>query len=223
MSIGIVCGASGAMLTTHHVLVLGFSGLAALSIGLGLNELLSFRAQNLFLLHEHAAARARLRNTRPQVLAEVAGCLEAQGVLRGDAEAVVRTLGRYEAAFVEGLYLPQACQTLMPASPAELTKWAPLVTEAFSTFLAVLIVGALPLLGSVLVFAGDPAREGAAFATFYALAAAALFTLGALKSCFYGVAWYVAGGQTFVVGLACGAAGFAAGVLTQRPLEGAPS
>ena len=52
MCIGVVCGAAGAQLTTRRILVLGFSGLVSLSIGVGINEFLAFRAQNLYLLSE---------------------------------------------------------------------------------------------------------------------------------------------------------------------------
>jgi hypothetical protein len=59
-----------------------------------------------------------------------------------------------------------------------------------------------------------------AFVVFYVLAGAILFALGALKSCFYGVHWYTAGFHTLLVGLACGAAGWATGSSVSLSMRG---
>ena len=211
LGIGVVTGAAGAHLTTQHVLILGFSGLTALSIGLGINEYLSYRAQNLFLLNEYLASREAL--TSPKRTDELLGVAEdmvERGVSMADAQAVTEVLSKYENFFLEFVYIPLKTQQLMPPAE-ELLQIKPLVAEAFSTFLAVLVIGALPLLGSVVAYSGDEERECLAFYVFYFLAGAILFTLGALKSCFYGVSWYSAGVAQLSVGIACGIAGFGAG------------
>lgn len=211
MGIGIVCGAAGANLTTYHVLVLGFSGLAALSIGLGINEFLSFRAQNLFLLNEYVAQRELLELRRDDEIRGVVDLLVVKGVERADAESVVTTLSKYNDFFLNDFFMPIKAQQLMLTPPSQLLEIWPLIAEACSTFLAVLAIGALPLLGSVAAYAGKESREQLAFIVFYVLAALILFVMGALKSCFYGVKWYTAGIQTLAVGLACGLAGFLTG------------
>ncbi len=210
LGIGVVTGAAGAHLTTQHVLILGFSGLTALSIGLGINEYLSYRAQNLFLLNEYLASREALLTKRSEELLGVAEDMVERGVSQSDAQTVTNILAKYENFFLEFVYIPLKTQQLMPPAE-ELLQIKPLVAEAFSTFLAVLVIGALPLLGSVVAYSGDEERECLAFYVFYFLAGAILFTLGALKSCFYGVSWYSAGVAQLSVGIACGIAGFGAG------------
>ena len=129
-----------------------------------------------------------------------------------DADLVVRTLARYPNFFLEEMLLPQRSQAYMlGGGPADLLESGPVLKEAFSTFLAVLVVGALPLLTSVAAFAGEAENEAAAFTVFYVAAGVILFVLGALKSCFYGVRWYTAGLCNLAVGLACGFGGFVTG------------
>lgn len=211
MGIGIVCGAAGATLTTHHVLVLGFSGLAALSIGLGLNEFLSFRAQNIYLLNEYVTQRTQLENHRDSELASVVEIFVGKGVAQQDAENVVRTLAKYENVFLTDVYMPQKTGQLVTTPAEELLELSPLASEAFSTFLAVLVIGALPLLGAVAAYAGNEDNERQAFTVFYVMAALILYTMGALKSWFYGGRWYTTGLSTLLVGFACGLAGFVTG------------
>lgn len=210
LGIGIVTGAAGAHLSTQHVLILGFSGLTALSIGLGINEFLSYKAQNIFLLNEFAASKNALLKTRQNELSEIIFEMVERGVERTDAQTVTELLSKYENFFLEYMYMPLKRQHLMPPTE-ELLQIKPLISEAFSTFLAVLVVGTLPLLGSLVAYSGDEERENLAFTVFYLMAGAILFTLGALKSYFYGVSWYSAGFEQLSVGVACGIAGFGAG------------
>ena len=104
---------------------------------------------------------------------------------QSDAQTVTNILAKYENFFGVRVHSVKTQHVLPPAE--ELLQIKPLVAEAFSTFLAVLVIKALPLLGSVVAYSGDEERECLAFYVFYFLAGAILFTLGALKSCFYGV------------------------------------
>ena len=192
------------------MLVLGFSGLAALSVGLGLNEFLSFRAQNLFLLAEYTYRRSQLVSRRVEELRAVVDSFELKGVARADAEQAVGLLAKYEDFFLEEVYLPIKSETLLTAPPHELNRVAPLVSEAFSTFLAVLVVGAIPLLGASVAHGRGHGTLGT-YLVFYGMAGSILFTMGALKSGFYGVGWVSAGLATAMVGLACGGAGYVTG------------
>jgi len=217
LCIGIVCGATGASFSTRHVLILGFSGLLALSLGLAMNEFLSVRSHNRFLKAELTSHSRLFREHEAEEKSSVVDVMVSKGVSEADAETVVETLAKYENYFLEHVLLPIKIQQIVP-SQEELESTSPLLAEAFAMFLSVLVVGSLPLFIALLTLisgcgGGDCATQTpqSVVKMIFAVSLLILFGLGASKSFFSGMSWLVLGVENVLVGLICGIAGYTAG------------
>jgi len=224
LCMGVVCGAVGSALSIHHILALGFSGLVALSLGLGVNEFLSVRAHNLYLATERGVNQEALRTHPEEELRAVEEYMLSRGVQAADAREVVQRLAKYETYFLENMLLPVKTQQLMPPQE-ELRATGPYIAEAFAMFLAVLTVGAAPLIMAAITLAPECSVDSCsaslqrrAIVVFCITSLVLLFMLGGVKSRFYAVPFALAGLENLGIGLICGLAGLGTGVIVSRAL-----
>jgi VIT1/CCC1 family predicted Fe2+/Mn2+ transporter len=199
----VVAGVKGGDLSASVVLILGGANLIADGFSMGVSNFLGLRAERQQL------ARARLEEQRHVELVpegereEVRQIFAAKGFEGADLERVVEVITADRDLWV-GTMLSEELG-LGGAKPHPLRAGG-------ATFLAFVLVGALPLAA----FAVDAILPGGlehAFAWSAAMTGVAFFAVGSLKARFVEQAWQRAGLETLAIGGAAAALAYGAGAL----------
>ncbi|CAN0117381.1 unnamed protein product [Ectocarpus sp. 4 AP-2014] len=207
-SFAVVAGASGGGLGTQAVLIVGVSSIVADGLSMGLGEYLSSKAMNEYMDIERKREEWELANHREGEVENMVDTYMRRGMSREDAQEVSARLAKYDDCFVDAVMVAEGVGSSMFASPP--LDEAGSIREGIVTFGSFAISGIVPLLSyalSPLVSAsgssGNPVSQGVLFLWACLLTAAALFSIGVVKSTFVSRSWFGSGMETLVLGGCC--------------------
>jgi VIT1/CCC1 family predicted Fe2+/Mn2+ transporter len=206
----VVAGVQGAELSSAIVLILGLANLLADGFSMGVSNLLGSRAD------AQLTERARSMEERHIALApegereEVRQIFAAKGV-EGDAlEHVVEAITRDRRLWVDTMLREELGLQVDVPSP-----WR----AGLVTFVAFVIVGAIPLLSYVALWLA-PDLGFQPFAWSCALTGSAFFAVGAAKARFVGQRWFTSGAETLFLGGVAAALAYGVGVALRGLAQG---
>jgi len=215
-SFAIVAGATGGDLPSQVVLILGFSNIFADALSMGVGEYLSSVAHNDWVLTERNREAWEMDNYPGGEIEEMVQIYTERGMGEEDAREVVERMAKYKDFFVDvmmaeelGLQVPDENHRL------ESFKEGAIMFSSFAFF------GALPLLGYVIIplfFPHLPSDN--LFLCACVITGSVLFLLGSIKSIFSTTHWVIAGGETLLLGGACGAVAHIIGEKIKEQLSG---
>lgn len=202
----VVAGATGAGLESRVVIILGVANLVADGFSMSVSNYLGSKAER------QQQERARRQEARQIALLpegereEIRQIYAAKG-LEGEAlDTVVEAITANREVWLDTMVTEELGFSLSGGSP---------VRAAWTTFIAFVSLGALPLVVYVVQDAGG-AEISAPFAWSAALTALAFFSVGTLKSRFVDQAWWRAGFETLAIGGAAAALAYVVGILLQN-------
>ncbi len=198
----VVAGATGAGLSNGVVVIMGLANLFADGFSMGVSNFLGSRAA------AQQRERARRREERhieryPEgEREEIRQLFAAKGFAGDDLERIVEVITGDRERWIETMMTEELGFARDDTSP---------IRAALATFVAFLIVGALPLS----VFVVDALAPGAIsqpFAWSAVLTAIAFFGVGSLKARIVDLTWWRSGLETLLIGGAAAAIAFLVGV-----------
>lgn len=195
----LIMGMAGAAAEPRTLLLTGVAGLLAGAFSMAAGEYVSVRSQREVFEYQIGLEREELEEYPQAEADELALIYETKGFERDDARRLAQTLIADPERALDTLAREE-----LGLNPDELgSPWG----AASASFLAFAVGAVIPLLPFVL---GEGAR---AFAASIALAAAALFGVGATLSLFTGRSAFASGLRMLAIGAAAGAATYAIGSL----------
>ena len=201
----VVAGARGANLSNSVVVILGVANLLADGFSMAVSNYLGTRAER----QQRDRARTIEENHIDVVpegeREEIRQLFAAKGFSGDDLERVVDVITADRERWVD---------TMMSEELGYGTDAGNPLRAAASTFVAFVVIGALPLAVYV-VDAIAPGDVAYPFAWSAALTAIAFFTVGALKARVVAQRWWRAGLETLAVGGAAATVAYVVGVLLQ--------
>ncbi|CAM9103983.1 unnamed protein product [Ectocarpus sp. 6 AP-2014] len=207
-SFAVAAGASGGGLGTQAVLIVGVSSIVADGLSMGLGEYLSSKAMNEYMDIERKREEWELANHREGEVENMVDTYMRRGMSREDAQEVSARLSKYDDCFVDAVMVAEGVGSSMFASPP--LDEAGSIREGLVTFGSFALSGIVPLLSyalSPLISAsgssGEPVSQGVLFLWACLLTAAALFSIGVVKSTFVSRSWFGSGMETLVLGGCC--------------------
>jgi VIT1/CCC1 family predicted Fe2+/Mn2+ transporter len=200
----VVAGVQGAALDETVVIILGIANLVADGFSMAVSNFLGSRAERQRRERARRDEERQIREHPEGEREEIRQIFAAKGFAGEDLERVVEVITADRATWTDTMMSEEL--GFGPSEPNE-------VRAAASTFVAFLVVGALPLLvyfyDLIVTEVADP------FAWSAAMTGVAFFAVGALKSRFVDQAWWRSGAETLAVGGLAAALAYAAGVLLQ--------
>jgi DNA damage-binding protein 1 len=198
----------GAGLPTSIIVVIGLSHLVACGLSMGIGDVLSVQSENDLTRNERRRAMWELRNYPEGEVEEMIELYEAKGIERSDAELVIRTLAKYQDAFVDIQMIEQL--NLQPETPDREAQLGGVVTLC-----SFVLFGFVPLLPQVLaLLPGVEIADSAQLATSSVLAVVTMFIIGAIKSRVVGTeSWYWSGVVMASLGSLAAMGGFGMGYI----------
>ena len=195
----IVSGVAGAGLSSGVVIVLGIANLIGDGFSMAAANFLGCRAEQQRLDQARRTEAQHIRQYPEGEREEVRQILESKGFAGDSLDQAVETITANEQLWINTMLQTELGLTLELANP-----WK----AAVVTFVAFLVVGAIPLMSFVVdyAFASQSVRP---FVTSTVLTAIAFFAVGAVKARYVAARWYWSGLETlFVGGIAAGLAWF---------------
>ena len=206
----VVSSVAGAGLASGIVIILGLANLLADGFSMAAGNFLGTRAEN-------QAARKARREEEEEIEAhpegereEVRQIFAAKGFEGETLEKVVEVITADKKQWVEVML--QEEHGMVPDRPSA-------IRAALATFLAFLVIGAIPLL-AYLVNLLDPQLVPHPFLPACLLTGTAFFAVGALKSRFVDQHWALGGAETLGVGALAAGIAYGIGVLLRPLAEG---
>lgn len=186
----VVAGVAGAGLRTSIVLILGAANLVADGFSMAVGNFLGLRSEHQRRAEAERREREHLRLIPEGEREEVRQLLGRKGFRGEDLERAVRVITADEDRWVAYMMTEELGFPHQEPDPYR---------AAGSTFLAFVVVGAVPLVA----FVGDLIAPGAVSAPFVwsaVLTGVAFFLVGAVKSRFVVQPWWRSGGETLLLG-----------------------
>jgi VIT1/CCC1 family predicted Fe2+/Mn2+ transporter len=194
-SFAICSGAAGGGLSTHVVLVLGFSTAMANGLSMGLGDALSAQAEQELVMQERQREFWEYDHYKQGEIEEMIDLYKERGMSHDDAKRVIELIADHRAFFVDvmtveelGLQLPEE----------DKNPWK----EGFITFVSFVVFASLPLLGFIVFpWLFPKMSPDALFQAACGVTALALFLLGSVSAMFSAKKWYWGGLQMCSTGL----------------------
>ncbi len=200
----VVAGVQGAELDETVVIILGIANLVADGFSMAVSNFLGSRAERQRRELARSDEERQISEHPEGEREEIRQIFAAKGFAGEDLERVVDVITADRELWTDTMMSEEL--GFGPSEPNE-------VRAAASTFVAFVVVGALPLLvflyDLIVTDVADP------FAWSAAMTGVAFFAVGALKSRFVDQAWWRSGAETLAVGGLAAALAYAAGVLLQ--------
>jgi VIT1/CCC1 family predicted Fe2+/Mn2+ transporter len=200
----VVAGVQGANLDETVVIILGVANLVADGFSMAVSNFLGSRAERQRRERARREEQRQIREHPEGEREEIRQIFAAKGFDGEDLERVVDVITADRELWTNTMMSEEL--GFGPSEPNE-------VRAAASTFVAFVVVGALPLL--VYLYDLAVAEVADPFAWSAAMTGIAFFAVGALKSRFVDQAWWRSGAETLAVGGLAAALAYAAGVLLQ--------
>jgi VIT1/CCC1 family predicted Fe2+/Mn2+ transporter len=193
----VVAGVAGARLSDTVVIILGLSNLIADGFSMAVGNFLGTRAEHELRDRMRKEEEIHIQKIPEGEREEVRQIFSAKGFKGADLERAVDIITSNPKQWVDTMLWEE-----MGMSPQGPSEWQ----AAFSTFVAFVLAGSLPLL-SFIIRSIFPTLTLDSFLMSSIITASAFFLIGAFKSQFVGKSWPAAGLETLLVG---GAAAFIA-------------
>lgn len=202
----VVAGVTGAGMASGVVIVLGVANLLADGFSMAVSNYLGTRAERQLLDH-HRRTEYQHIDTYPEGEVEEIRQIFARKGFKGKAlKQAVAAITRDRQLWVD---------TMLQDELGLALNGPRAIRAALSTFVAFVVVGAVPLVPYVLDWL-KPGSVPEAFWPSLGMTAAAFFLVGALKSRFVAQAWYWAGLETLAIGGIAAGLAYMVGYLLQN-------
>jgi VIT1/CCC1 family predicted Fe2+/Mn2+ transporter len=202
----VVAGVQGAELDETVVIILGVANLIADGFSMAVSNFLGSRAERQRRERARREEERHIRDIPEGEREEIRQIYGSKGFEGADLERVVDVITSDRELWAETMMSEEL--GFASTDPNELRA-------AFSTFVAFVTVGALPLLVFFLDVSGvGEVADPFAWSAF--MTAIAFFIVGAMKSRFVDQAWWRSGLETLAVGGLAAALAYAAGVLLRN-------
>jgi DNA damage-binding protein 1 len=210
----VVAGAAGGNLGPDIVLIMGFSNLLADGLSMGLGDFISSKAEEDFVVAEHARETWEFENYPEGEKAEMVELYEERGYNNEDATNLVEILTRNKETFINTMMVEEL--GMMPPDPESSPAKHGLVT-----FFSFLVNGLIPLLTFVIASivtssTGEPIDFMYLFGLTCLLTGLNMFGLGAVSSIFTIDPWWKAGCFTLLNGAIAAGASYLVGFIVGK-------
>lgn len=208
----VVAGVTGAGMPSGVVIVLGLANLLADGFSMAVSNYLGTRAERQ-LLETHRRTEQQHIATYPEGEVEEIRQIFARKGFKGKAlqQAVAAITSDHQ------LWVDTMLQDELGLALHGPLAWR----AALSTFVAFVVVGAVPLVPYVLEWLA-PGSVAEAFLPSLLATAAAFFLVGTLKSRFVAQRWYWAGLETLIIGSIAAGLAYMVGYMLQNLVATAP-
>ncbi|MEM9593797.1 MAG: VIT1/CCC1 transporter family protein [Acidobacteriota bacterium] len=200
----VVAGVAGAKLSAGIVVVLGAANLLADGFSMAVSNYLGTRADRQLRERSRRVEEAHIDRYPEGEREEVRQIYRAKGFEGEDLERVVDVLTAERKRWVD---------TMLTEELGFPTESPDPLRAAAVTFVAFVLVGALPLTTYLVQVFLPGAAVDQPFLWSSVLTGLAFFVVGALKSRFVGERWWLAGGETLVMGGAAAVLAYTVGAL----------
>jgi len=191
----VVSGVAGADLSAGVVVILGIANLCADGFSMAVSNLLATRAEKQLLDSARRTEELHIALVPDGEREEIRQILQSKGFTGDDLERLVTVITKDKRQWVDMMLKEELGLSLQGPSPFR---------AAFSTLVAFLVAGSLPILPFVIQVMMPMSRP---FLWSTSLTAFAFFMIGAAKARYTGRSWHWSGLETLAVG--GGAAGLA--------------
>lgn len=199
----VVCGVAGAGLPGGVVIILGTANLAADGFSMAASNFLGTRAEGQERDATRHAEEMQVQVIPDREREEIRQIFARKGFEGDDLERAVTIITSDVGRWVDTMLVEEHGITARAASP-----WR----AAIATFIAFVVVGALPL-APYLATAVLGVAPGGAFKWSVIMTGVAFFAVGAFKSRFVPQSWSRSGLETLAIGGLAAALAYSAGVL----------
>lgn len=206
----VVAGAAGGGLGPNVVIVMGISSLLADALSMGVGDALSSKAETEVAKREREREKWELENYKEGEIQEMIEIYTGKGMMKEDAELVMRVCAKYEDLFVDMMLVDEL--GLEPPSDDD-SPWK----DGAVTFSSFCFFGFFPL-AAYCIFGALNLETRVLFGISCVLTAVMLFILGALKSMMTTRSWWVSGFEVLAVGTLVAGVAFGIGVLIENLL-----
>jgi vacuolar iron transporter family protein len=201
----VVSGVAGAQLATGVVIVLGVANLVADGFSMAASNYLGTRAEEQLRQRARRIEAQHIEQYPEGEREEIRQIVRSKGFEGEDLERAVEIITSDRERWIDMMLTDELGISLQGPSP---------VRAATATFLAFVIVGAIPLLPFLLQFiAWSDLRNPFLWSTLFT--GIAFFGVGAAKSRFIGQSWRWSGLETLLIGGGAAALAYVIGMLLQ--------
>lgn len=199
----VVSGVAGARLSAEIVIVLGLANLIADGFSMAVGNFLGTRAEQELRERTRAEEEIHIQRVPEGEREEIRQIFAAKGFKGQDLERAVDIITSDPKRWIDTMLVEEMGLAIQGPSP-----WR----AGFSTFLAFILIGALPLVAFFWKWL-SPETVVRPFLISSLMTGAAFFIVGALKGRFVGKSWYGSGLETLSVGGAAAAIAYGIGLL----------
>lgn len=201
----VVAGAAGASLESRVVVIMGLANLFADGFSMAVSNYLGTRAEQDQRRQARKAEERHIRLYPEGEREEIRQLFASKGFAGDDLEAAVEVITSDRDRWVDMMMSEE-----LGFSPNSGSA----VRAAFSTFVAFIVIGAIPLLAFLVNLFSDDSI-GAPFAASAALTGIAFAVVGLLKAAVIGQSWLRGALETVALGGAAASVAYAVGLLLQ--------
>ena len=200
----IVAGVAGAKLSAGVVVVLGVANLLGDGFSMAVSNYLGTRAERQWCERLRRIEEDHIARHPDGEREEIRQLFAAKGFEGDDLERVVEVITSDHERWVDTMLTDELGVSLSGPSPTK---------AAWTTFVAFVAVGALPLVSFIYqVLAPNAGRLNKPFFWSWAVTGVTFFAVGAVKSRYVGERWWRSGLETLVMGGAAAGIAYAVGL-----------
>lgn len=198
----VVAGVIGAKLSPGVIVILGVANLFADGFSMAISNFLGTKAEQQLREKMRKAERDHINRYPAGEREEIRQIFAAKGFAGEDLDRAVKTITSDVDRWVDTMLTDELGVSLQGPNPYR---------AAWSTFIAFVVIGSLPLLVFIYEVALAVQIESA-FAWSSLLTGIAFFIIGAVKSQFIGHKWWTSGLETLAIGAIAAAMAYGVGV-----------